>query len=139
MLKRFAMPKRRSARWFGGGLSLAFLLFASPRLLHAAPQASPTPAAGDNERPPLILGVAVDEAGIGEADLQRSQELILALLEALPKGSQMMLATFSGDKRTVLPPTADRALVAAAFADFKAGTSGVALPDGLFENRWGQS
>lgn len=133
MLKRFAMPKRRSARWFGGGLSLAFLLFASPRLLHAAPQASPTPAAGDNERPPLILGVAVDEAGIGEADLQRSQELILALLEALPKGSQMMLATFSGDKRTVLPPTADRALVAAAFADFKAGTSGVALPDGLFD------
>jgi hypothetical protein len=77
--------------------------------------------------------VAVDETGAGEVDLQRSQELVLALLDALPQGSQMMLASFSGDKRTVLPPTPDRAQVASTFAEFKAGTPGVALPDGLFD------
>jgi len=117
----------------GAGFVAAALLLARPPASLAAPQASPTPAAVDTARPPLILGVAVDEAGISETDLKRSQELILALLEAFPKGSQMMLATFSGDKRTVLPPTADRSLVAASFAEFKAGASAVALPDGLFD------
>jgi hypothetical protein len=77
--------------------------------------------------------VAVDEAGVGEADLQRSQEIVLSLLEALPRGSQMMLFTFSGDKRLVLPPTADRTALAASFSTFKAGAVGVALPDGLFD------
>jgi hypothetical protein len=127
------MPKRRSARWIGAGFCLALLFLASPRVSGALPQVSPTPAARDAARPPLILGVAVDEAGISETDLQRSQELVLALLEALPKGTEMMLASFSGDKRIVLPPTADRAAVAASFAGFKAGTAAVALPDGLFD------
>lgn len=120
-------------RWIGSGLLLALPFLASGRVLGAPPQATPTPAAEPVARPPLILGVAVDEAGIGEADLQRSQELVLALLEALPPGSRMMLASFSGEKRIALPPTVDRTAVAAAFAEFKAGTSGVALPDGLFD------
>jgi len=127
------MPKKRFARWRGAAFLAAALLLARAQVSLAAPPASPTPAAGDIARPPLILGVAVDEAGIGEADLQRSRELVLALLEALPGDSQMMLASFSGDKRILLPPTADRAAVAAAFAEFKSGTSGVALPDGLFD------
>ncbi len=117
----------------GPGLGLAVSFLASARVSGASPQASPTPAAEEAARPPLILGVAVDEAGIGEADLLRSQELVLALLEVLPRGSQMMLASFSGEKRIALPPTVDRTAVAAAFAAFKAGTSGVALPDGLFD------
>ncbi len=114
-------------RWLGAGLWAA-LLIARAQVLPAAPQASPSPA-----RVPLILAVAVDEAGISETDLQRTQELILALLESLPKDSQMMLATFSGDRRTVLPPTADRNLVAASFAEFKVGNTAMALPDGLFD------
>jgi hypothetical protein len=109
---------------------LAVFLLAGPRLLHAQAPATPTPPSA---RPPLILAVAVDETGAGETDLQRSQELVLALFDALPQGSQMMLATFSGEKRTVLPPTPDRAQLAASFAEFKAGTTGIALPDGLFD------
>ena len=127
------MPKRGPARWIGSGPFLAVLLLGGSWVSDAAGQPSPTPASEDGARPPLILAVAMDEAGIGEVDLQRGQDLVLALFEALPPGSQMMLATFSGDKLTVLPPTADRALLAAAFAGFKAGTSGVAHPDGLFD------
>ena len=113
------------------GLWLAVLLLARPGVPAAMAQAGAV--SEETTPPPLILAVAVDEAGIGDADLQRSREFVLALLEALPRGSQMMLATFSGDKRTVLPPTSDRAQLAKAFAEFKAGTSGIALPDGLFD------
>ena len=121
-------------RWIGSGLLLVLPLLAPDHASGASPQASPTPpAAEEAARPPLLLGVAVDEAGVGEADLLRSGEIVLALLEALPPGSRMMLASFGGDKRIALPPTGDRAAVAAAFAEFKAGTSGVALPDGLFD------
>lgn len=126
------MPKRGTARWIRSRVLLALPFLASARVSDALPQASPTPE-GEAARPPLILGVAVDEAGIGEADLLRSQELVLALFEALPQGSRMMLASFRGDKRITLPPTADRTALAAAFAEFKAGTPGVALPDGLFD------
>ncbi len=124
------MPKRGPAWRIGPGLLLAVLLLARTPLSSAQGQPSPTPASA---RPPLILAVAVDETGVSETDLQRSVELVLALFDALPRGSQMMLATFSGEKRTVLPPTADHAQIAASFAGFKAGTSGVALPDGLFD------
>ena len=127
------MPCTKSARWIGAGLLVAVLLLASPRVRGATAGSSPTPLSADSARPPLIVGVAVDEAGIGEGDLQRSQELVLALIEALPKGSQMLLASFSGDKRIVLAPTVDRTLLASSFAEFKAGTSAVALPDGLFD------
>jgi FHA domain/von Willebrand factor type A domain len=120
-------------RWIGSGLLLVLPFLAPQRASGASPQTSPTPAASEAARPPLIIGVAVDEAGIGETDLLRCQEVVLALLEALPPGSRMMLASFSGDKRIALPPTEDRAAVSAAFALFKAGTSDVALPDGLFD------
>jgi hypothetical protein len=131
MLKRSFMSKRRSALGTGAGLALALLLARSATALAAA--ATPTPRPERAPRPAFILGVAVDEAGVGEADLQRGHETVLSLIEALPKGSQAMVFTFSGDKRLVLPPTADRAALAAAFANFKAGTVGVALPDGLFD------
>lgn len=70
---------------------------------------------------------------MAQGDLQRSQDLVLALLDKLPEGSQIMLGSFSGEKRIVLPATADRALLSAALAGFQAGASGVALPDGLFD------
>ena len=66
-------------------------------------------------------------------DLEKGRELILDLLTRLPPGSQMSIASFSGDKRIVLPPTTDRRLVTASLDAFKAGTTGVALPDGLFD------
>jgi len=84
-------------------------------------------------RPPLVLGIAIDEAGMARGDLERSRDLVLALLEKLPEGSQMMIGSFSGEKRIVLPPTSDRALLVTALDGFEAGASGVALPDGLFD------
>lgn len=117
---------------FGAGLSLALLLGArwAPAGQTAA---TPTPAPGASPRPPLVLAVAVDETGVGEADLQRSQELILALQGALPPRSQVLVAAFSGERRIVLPPTEDRELLGSTLAAFKAGGAGVALPDGLFD------
>ena len=103
----------------GAALCPALCLLAAPRVSFASPQPSPStsPAAETAARPPLILGVAVDEAGIGEGDLERARELVLSLLDVLPPGSQMMLASFSGDRRIVLPPTADRAALASSFAE----------------------
>ena len=110
----------------------------SPRRSVSPPRSLPRPLRRRRRprfcaRPPLVLGVAIDEAGMAQADLQRSQDLVLALLDKLPEGSQMMIGSFSGEKRIVLPPTADRALVTATLAGFEAGASGVALPDGLFD------
>lgn len=93
-----------------------------------APASSP-----EAVRPPLILAVAVDEMGIGEGDLQRSRELVLAIQAALPPRSQIVVASFSGDKRILATPTEDRAQLSAALEGFKAGANGVALPDGLFD------
>lgn len=96
--------------------------------------AQPTPTSGAAAvRPPLVLGIAIDEAGMAQADLQRSQELVLALRDGLPEGSRLMLGTFSGEKRIVLPATSERAMVASALSTFEAGATGVALPDGLFD------
>ena len=122
----------RSAIRFGPGLSLAFVLGARSLMAAEAPS-TPTPTPQAAGRPPLILAVAVDEEGIGEGDLQRSQDLVLALLSVLPPRSQMMVTSFSGEKRILLPPTDDRALLSETLATLKAGTSGVALPDGLFD------
>ena len=128
------MVKMRSRVRIGSWL-VAASLAASPGLppevfgQTASPDATPEVLA----RPPLVLGVAIDEAGMTQGDLQRSQDLVLALLDKLPEGSRMMIGSFSGEKRIVLPPTADRSLVTAALAGFEAGASGVALPDGLFD------
>ena len=126
------MAKARSSFLFGSGLSLA-LFIAARSAMGGEAQATPTPGAAAAVPPPLILAVAVDEAGIGEGDLQRSRELVLALLGALPPHSQVMVASFSGDKRILLPPTEDRDLLQSTLSAFQAGTSGVALPDGLFD------
>ncbi len=133
MLKRSFMVKRRSARWIGSPLSLVFLLVAPLEVRGERAQGIPTPVAEAPGRPPLVVGVAIDEAGMTEGDLERSRDLVLALLESLPRGSEMTMASFSGDKRIVLPPTSDRRLLASSLANFKAGSSGVALPDGLFD------
>ncbi len=128
------MVKMRSRARIGSWLvaaSLAASLCPATGVLAqtASPEATPEVLV----RPPLVLGVAIDEAGMAQADLQRSQDLVLALLDKLPEGSQIMIGSFSGEKRIVLPPTADRALVTATLAGFEAGASGVALPDGLFD------
>jgi hypothetical protein len=132
MLKRSFMGRTTSSLRIGGGLVIALVLgVRSGQAAEAKP--SPTPAAEASPRPPLILAVAIDETAIGESDLLRSQELVLSLLGALPPHSQILVASFSGEKRIVLPPTADRGALAPALAAFKAGTNGVALPDGLFD------
>jgi hypothetical protein len=109
--------RRRSLGWLGATL---LLVSASSLMAQTAP-------------PPLLVGVAVDETGMNPGDLERGRELILDLLTRLPAGSQMSIASFSGDKRIVLPPTTDRRLITASLDAFKAGTTGVALPDGLFD------
>src|SRR5436190_18046649 len=128
MLKRSFMAKARSATWIAPSLLLAGLLAAPAGVRGETAQGDSAPV-----RPPLIVGVAIDETGITQGDLHRSQDLILALLEVLPRGSQMMVASFREDKRIVLPPTSERTHLAEALASFTAGASGVALPDGLFD------
>ncbi|MEO5762177.1 MAG: FHA domain-containing protein [Vicinamibacteria bacterium] len=84
-------------------------------------------------KPPLIVAVAIDEAGITAGELERSQDLIRGLLETLSPGARLVLASFSGEKRIILPPTADQVAITAALNSFTPGAPGVALPDGLFD------
>src|SRR6187402_3100012 len=130
MLKTSLMVRTGPALGIVPLLCSAALLLA-PGAVFGRPQEGPTPVLGP--RPPLIVGVSIDEAGISESDLRRSRELILALLEALPRDSRMMVASFSGEKRVVLPPTADRALLASTLAGLGPAANTVALPDGLFD------
>ncbi len=128
------MVKMRSKQGIGSGLPLVVLLVLPQGVLGQMAPGTGTPAADETPaRPPLVLAVAVDEVGMTRGDLQRSQDLILALLELLPPRSEMAVASFSGDKRIVLPSTSDRVLVTSALGGFDPGASGVALPDGLFD------
>ena len=83
--------------------------------------------------PPQILALTVDETGTSPHDIERTQELIKTLVAGLPEDTLFVVASFSGEKRIVLPATSDRSKVAAAIAGFTAGRGGVALADGLFD------
>ncbi len=126
------MAKAKSGRRIGSRLVLAFSLIAASAL-RSEPAQETAPSVLAVAPPPLILGVAIDEHGISEGDLQRSRDLILGLLRSLPRGSEITIASFSGDKRIILPSTSDQTRIAPALDIFKAGTPGVALPDGLFD------
>ena len=130
------MPEAKSVSW-----PLLLALVAAPGLaLGQTPGVSPAPVpagstavAEPRPRPPFVVGVAIDEVGTTRSDLGKSATLVLSVFDALPQGSLMALATFRGEQRIALPPTADRELLAAALARFEPGPSGVALPDGLFD------
>jgi hypothetical protein len=129
MLKARSMPQAVS--WLG-----VLVLFAFPSWITDGPgkaTAAPAPEVTTTAPPPLVVGIAIDEVGMTLRDLRRSRDLVLALLDALPSGSLMTMACFSGEKRIVLPPTSDSGEVASALARFKPGRKGVALPDGLFD------
>ncbi|MEO8360048.1 MAG: FHA domain-containing protein, partial [Vicinamibacteria bacterium] len=114
---------------------MAFVLLAA---LSGAPLQAQEPPSSvaevlNKDKPPLIVAVAIDEAGITQGELQRTQDLIRGLLDTLPSGSRLVVAAFSGEKRIILPPTADRVAITAVLNSFTPGAPGVALPDGLFD------
>jgi len=59
--------------------------------------------------------------------------LVLSLRRALPEGALVALGSFTGDKRILLPATGVEQPLAEALSTLRAGTPGVALPDGLFD------
>ena len=118
----------------GGSLFLAAALFLQGASVRAQTTiASPVAPAEPSVRPPIIVGVAIDEVGMLALELQRSSLLILSLFDALPPGSRMVVASFSREPRIVLAPTADRALIASALSGLQPAVKGAALPDGLFD------
>ena len=128
------MPKAGSVSW----LLLAALQMAPGAALGGTPAGSPVAVSAASpaeapSKPPLLVGVAIDETGITQGDLEKSASMILAVFDALPAGSRVAVASFKGEQRIVLPPTSDRALLAATLNQLKPGASGVALPDGLFD------
>jgi FHA domain len=117
-------------------LPVAATLLAMTGLAAAAaqdPPSVPEVRQAKTQPPPLLIGVVLDEAGMAAADLRRSRELVLALMDVLPQGSEVMVSSFAGEKRIVLARTAERALVTTALDGVQAGASGAALPDGLFD------
>ena len=125
------MAEARTFARLGARLLVPLLLGVIALPLDAA-QPSSSPVA-ETALAPVSLGVAIDEAGIGASDLSRARALVLAVFDALPAGSEVMVASFSGEQRILQPATTDRARIGAALESFKAGEPGVALPDGLFD------
>lgn len=128
---------RRSGRSaFGRRSVLAAGLCLMGFALGAAAQ-TPTPAAAGEPlpgfRPPLLLGIAIDDAGIGQRDLFRARDLVLSIIGHLPQGSLVTISSFSHEPRVILAPTADPEKVRRAFTDYAAGESRAAFTDGLFD------
>lgn len=94
---------------------------------------SPDSAIDSPARSPVVVVVAIDEVGITPDELKKSGSAVMGLFDALPSGSLMAVASFSGEPRIVLSPSADRGSVETALKSLKPGISGVALPDGLFD------
>lgn len=135
---------RRVSSNAGGGVFarcasalLALAAFAAPvRAQNEAPAPSPEVHASPAPRapkPPILLGIAVDDLGITQRDLYRTRDFVATLVAALPPGSLVTVASFSHEPRVILTPTSDAALVRKTLSDYKAGETQAAFPDGLFD------
>jgi hypothetical protein len=127
------MASRRSAWWAIACFIAGALFGGGAPALGQPPEASPVASGAPLARPPLIVGIAIDEVGISQGDLKRASDLALSLLDILPDGALVSVASFSREPRIVCAPTKDKAVLSKALATFKPSNTGVALPDGLFD------
>lgn len=126
------MMRRGCAR--GTTLILAALCMVLSSRAHAqTPATSGSPSRETAGRPPLIVAVAIDGVGMARADLRKCLDLVLAVFDRLPSGSEMAIGSFSGDQRILQPPTGERKRLEDLMDGFKPGPTGVALPDGLYD------
>jgi FHA domain/von Willebrand factor type A domain len=91
------------------------------------------PRAGTAEAP-AVVAFALDTSGsVGPADLGRTRDLVLAVLDRLPGGSEVAVLTFDDQSRRILPPTSDPKAVRRALAGVKTAGRYTALYDAIYD------
>jgi hypothetical protein len=84
--------------------------------------------------PPALVALVLDTSGsVGEADLARTRELALGILESLPPGSEVAVLTFDDQSRVVQPRTANPEEVRKAVSQAKIAGRYTALYDALYD------
>jgi Mg-chelatase subunit ChlD len=82
----------------------------------------------------ILVALALDASGsIGTRDLVRSRDLAVAVLAALPEGSEVALITFDDQARLVLPRTTDRDRIHRELTSIRMRGRRTALHDALFD------
>jgi hypothetical protein len=98
-----------------------------------------SPAAVPSQEAPgasrsILVALALDASGsIGTRDLVRSRDLAVAILAALPEGSEVAVVAFDDQARLVLPRTADRELIHRELTSIRVRGRRTALHDALFD------
>lgn len=105
---------------------------AAPAASAASPEA-PSSSSPRSTKPPMLLGIAIDDLGITQRDLYRVRDFAAMLAGALPPGSEVTVASFSHEPRVILAPTTDVGLVRQTLSNYKVGATQSAFPDALFD------
>jgi Ca-activated chloride channel family protein len=98
-----------------------------------------SPAAVPSQEAPgasrsILVALALDASGsIGTRDLVRSRDLAVAILAALPEGSEVAVVAFDDQARLVLPRTADRERIHRELTTIRVRGRRTALHDALFD------
>ena len=108
------------------------LLFAAAAALSAAAWGAPaSPSPGP---PPVTVALTLDTSGsVGAAQLTRARDLALAVLAALPDGSEVAVLAFDDQSRVVVPRTSQADEVRRQLASLKVGGRFTALHDALYD------
>jgi hypothetical protein len=108
------------------GSGFRWLLLAAASLVAAPLGAEPTP--------PASVALTFDTSGsVGSAQLDRARDLALAILAALPEGSEVAVLAFDDQSRVVVPRTSRADEVRERLAALKVGGRFTALHDALYD------
>lgn len=111
----------------GRGLLFAAAIALSAVAWGAPPVPSPAP-------PPVTVALTLDTSGsVGTAQLARARDLALAILAALPDGSEVAVLAFDDQSRVVVPRTSQAEEVRRQLASLKVGGRFTALHDALYD------
>jgi len=92
---------------------------------------SPLPA---EPPPPATVALALDTSGsVGPVQFARARDLALAILRALPAGSEVAVLAFDDQSRVVVPRTTSEEEVRRGIAALKVGGRFTALHDALYD------
>lgn len=106
---------------------------ASCVVIAAAALMSAIPARGQNP-PPASVALTLDTSGsIGAAQLDRTRDLALAILAALPEGSEVAVLAFDDQSRVVVPWTSRPDDVRARLTEIQVAGRYTALHDALYD------
>jgi hypothetical protein len=103
-------------------------------VLGAAALMAGLPALAAEDPPPTTVALTLDTSGsVGPTQLARARDLALAILAALPEGSEVAVLAFDDQSRVVVPRTSRPEQVRQRLAGLKVSGRYTALHDALYD------